>query len=120
MLITIDPGSTLPPYEQIRMQIATLVHTGELQAGTRLPTVRRLAGDLGLAPNTVARSYRELENDQVIDTRGRNGSFVARPGTELERLGQVAAESYLERIAQLGLGPDDAISLLQKAIDRTG
>jgi len=120
MLITTDPGGATPPYEQVRMQIAALVHAGELVAGARLPTVRRLAGDLGLAPNTVARSYRELENDGIIETRGRNGSFVSRQGTANERLGQAAADVYIDRMRQLGIGPDDAISYVQQAIDNAG
>ena len=80
-MLTIDPTSSIPPYEQIRIQIADLVRDGELVPGTRLPTVRRLAGDLGLAPNTVARSYRELERDEIIQTRGRHGSYIAMHGT---------------------------------------
>lgn len=117
MMITIDPSSAAPPYEQVRVQIAALVQSGELAAGIRLPTVRRLAGDLGLAPNTVARSYRELESDALIETRGRNGSFVARQGGANERLAQAAADAYLERIRQLGIGTDDAIRFVQRAIE---
>ncbi|MGO4103625.1 GntR family transcriptional regulator [Leifsonia sp. YAF41] len=120
MLIIIDPTSSTPPYEQIRMQIAALVRSGELAAGARLPTVRRLAGDLELAPNTVARTYRELENDGIIETRGRAGSFVSHPGDANERLGQAAADAYVERIRQLGIGADDAISYVQRSIDNAG
>ena len=64
--LTIDPEATTAPYEQVRTQIAAAVAEGQLDAGTRLPTVRRLAADLGLAANTVARAYRELEADAVI------------------------------------------------------
>lgn len=55
MILTIDPKSATPPFEQLRTQIRDLVANGELAPGTRLPTVRRLAGDLDLAPNTVDR-----------------------------------------------------------------
>lgn len=65
MILTIDPASAVPPFEQLRVQFRDLVSTGEFTPGTRLPTVRRLAEDLGLAPNTVARTYRELETDGV-------------------------------------------------------
>lgn len=77
MLIRVDQAAGTPPYEQVRTQIATLVRSGALPVGTRLPTVRKLAEDLGLAVNTVARSYKELEADGVIETRGRHGTFVA-------------------------------------------
>jgi DNA-binding transcriptional MocR family regulator len=66
VLIRIDPDAATPPYEQIRVQVADQARSGTLPAGTRLPTVRRLADDLGVAPGTVARAYRELETDRVI------------------------------------------------------
>lgn len=116
MLVSIDPHAAVPPYEQIRIQLAALVRSGELRAGARLPTVRRLAGDLGLAPNTVARSYRELEGDGIIETRGRKGSFVARQGNANERLAQAAATAYVERIRQLGILPEDATRYIQAAL----
>ncbi len=76
MDLTIDTASAVPPYEQLRSRIARMVATGELASGTRLATVRQLASDLGLAANTVARAYRELEADGVISTHGRRGTFV--------------------------------------------
>ncbi len=66
----IDPGSGTPPYEQLRTQIATRVASGDLAPGTKLPTVRALAASVGLAVNTVARVYRELEADGVVVTEG--------------------------------------------------
>lgn len=75
--ISVDLGSATPPYEQIRAQISALIALGELVPGTRLPTVRRLAADLGIAAGTVARAYRELEQSGLIDTRRRNGTVVA-------------------------------------------
>lgn len=117
MLLSIDPDSATPPYEQIRIQIAALVRDGELSAGARLPTVRRLAGDLGLAPNTVARSYRELENDHIIETRGSNGSFVSREGNANERLAQDAAHMYATRIRQLGISSENGVTYIQTALD---
>lgn len=59
--VRVDTTSQVPPYEQIRAQLAALIVTGRLAEGDRLPTVRQLATDLGLAPGTVARAYRELE-----------------------------------------------------------
>lgn len=117
MLLSIDPDAAAAPYEQVRAQIAALVWEGELPAGTRLPSVRRLAGDLGLAPNTVARSYRELEGDGIIETRGRHGSFVSRHGSVNELLARGAAEAYAERLRQLGISPEDGIRFVHAALD---
>ena len=80
MILTLDPTSALPPFEQLRIQVIDAVLSGRLAAGAKLPTVRRLAEDLGIATNTVARSYRELERAGYIETRGRNGSIVASRG----------------------------------------
>ncbi len=67
-------------FEQLRTQILELVKSERLVAGTKIPTVRGLASQLHIAPNTVARTYRELEQLGVIETRGRLGSFVAASG----------------------------------------
>ncbi|MCW2534713.1 MAG: GntR family transcriptional regulator [Modestobacter sp.] len=74
--VTVDDGSPTPPYEQIRAQIAALVHTGALAEGDRLPTVRALAADLGVAAGTVARAYTELETDGLVEGRRRFGTIV--------------------------------------------
>ena len=75
--ISVNLRSATPPYEQIRAQVASLIAVGALPQGTRLPTVRSLAADLGIAAGTVARAYRELEQAGLIVTRRRNGTVVA-------------------------------------------
>ncbi|WP_327434647.1 GntR family transcriptional regulator [Streptomyces sp. NBC_01236] len=77
--IRVDTASQVPPYAQIRAQLGALIVTGQLAEGDRLPTVRQLATDLGLAPGTVARAYRELETAELIRTRRGAGSRVAAP-----------------------------------------
>lgn len=84
-----DPSSPVPPFEQLRAGIAARVADGRLPAGTRLATVRQMAADLGLAANTVAKAYRRLEEDGVVETRGRHGTFVGSSGTTTSE--QVAA-----------------------------
>lgn len=116
MKLTIDPASATPPYEQVRIQVVQAVRAGDLVPGTRLPTVRHLAGELGLAANTVARAYRELEGDEVIVTRGRNGSFVAETGDATHRLAQQAASAYADRVARLGLSRDEALAIVTSAL----
>lgn len=75
--ITIDLDDAVPPYEQIRRQIASLIAIGELGPGDRLPTVRALAADLGVAVGTVSRAYKELEASGVLESRRRLGTIVA-------------------------------------------
>jgi DNA-binding transcriptional regulator YhcF (GntR family) len=75
--ISIDLRSATPPYEQIRSQIASLIAIGSLSPGSRLPTVRSLAADLGIAAGTVARAYKELESSGLIESRRRLGTVVA-------------------------------------------
>ena len=75
--VRIDTTSQVPPYEQIRAQLAALIRSGQLAEGERLPTVRQLAADLGLAPGTVGRAYRELEAAELISARRGAGTRVA-------------------------------------------
>ena len=117
-MITLDPRSAVPPFEQLRVQLLAQVTSGELAAGARLPTVRRLAEDLSIAPNTVARTYRELEGDGVIETRGRHGSFVTSGGDAAEQQGRRAATEFADRIRQLGIAPADALAWASAALDR--
>lgn len=114
--LAVDQESATPPYEQVRMQVLEQVRSGELTPGTRLPTVRGLADRLGLAPNTVARAYRELEKDQVIETRGRQGSFIAATGDAAQRQAQQAAVAYADRIAQLGVTYDEGLAIVAAAL----
>jgi len=75
--IRLDAASAVPPFEQVRQQIADLVSHGHLAAGHRLPPVRQLAADLGLANGTVARAYQELEAAGLVVTRRGGGTRVA-------------------------------------------
>ena len=112
-MITVDPAAPEAPYEQVREQIRGQVLAGTLAPGTKLPTVRRLADDLGLATNTVARAYRELEALGVIETRGRAGSVVT--GGGVERAAREAAHEYAATLRALGLGAEDAVDLVRRA-----
>ncbi|TWD84863.1 GntR family transcriptional regulator [Kribbella amoyensis] len=100
MDINVDPAAAQPPYEQVATQIEQLIRSGELARGTRLPTVRQLAGELGLAVNTVARTYKELEAERLIETRGRNGTFVRAARSETDDEATLAAADALARAAR--------------------
>ncbi|MER7054877.1 MULTISPECIES: GntR family transcriptional regulator [unclassified Streptomyces] len=112
--IRIDDGA--PPYEQVRAQISEQARSGALPVGYRLPTVRGLAESLGLAANTVAKAYRALEGDGVIETRGRNGTFVAAAGSAAERELASAAQEYASRARRLGVTEPDALGAVRDAL----
>lgn len=114
--LSVDTTLPDPPYEQIRSQVAALVDSGHLAAGTRLPSVRALAEQLGLATNTVARAYRELEHAGVVTTRGRAGTLVNGDGAD--RAAKDAARAYADAMRALGIGQDEALGLVRRAFDR--
>ncbi|WP_433159183.1 GntR family transcriptional regulator [Kribbella sp. CA-247076] len=116
MIISIDPGAAKPPYEQVKDQIDGLIRRGELAQGTRLPTVRQLAGDLGLAVNTVARAYKELEAERLVETRGRNGTFVLASRSRVNDEETRAAATVFARAAhRAGLTLTEATEILARA-----
>jgi DNA-binding transcriptional regulator YhcF (GntR family) len=113
--IAVDPSSAVPPYEQVQRRLEALIADGTLPPEHRLPTVRGLAGDLGLAVNTVARAYRELEQTGAVVTRGRHGTFVATRGEDRDREGALAARQYAQRLRELGFDADAAVRFARDA-----
>jgi DNA-binding transcriptional regulator YhcF (GntR family) len=92
-----------PPFERVKARIRDGALSGSLPHGTRLPTVRAFADELGIAANTVARAYRELEAEGVIETRGRAGSFVAwSPDAGIAEVERLAA-ALVARADALGI-----------------
>ena len=116
LVIILDPNSAEPPFEQLRLQVSEQARSGALPVGHKLPTVRGLAQRLGLAANTVAKAYRALESDGVIETRGRNGTFVAAAGDAADREAAAAAQSYARRVRRLGLDRTAALGAVQDAL----
>lgn len=117
MIIRIDPDSSVPTFEQIHTQVVAMISSSILPVDTRLPTIRQLARDLGIAPGTVARAYQELDRTGVIVTRGRHGTYVAGPveptygRSELQR----AAENLALKGHQLGMTADQVADMLRRA-----
>jgi DNA-binding transcriptional regulator YhcF (GntR family) len=106
-----------PPYRQVADGVRRMIERGSLLPGDRIPPVRTLAEQLDLAPNTVARAYRALEDDGWIVGRGRAGTFVTdrlpeRPGPADAALDD-AADAFLRRAAQLGVGREAAIRAIR-------
>ena len=133
--ISVDLGSPTPPYEQIRLQVSALIAAGGLTAGTRLPAVRRLAADLGLAAGTVARAYKELEQSGLIETRRRNGTVVVGPpaysapdagatgsgasgsGASATEVG-AAVDHVIQAAAKAGLPDEELLALVRVGLQR--
>ncbi len=115
--VTVDVLDPTPPYEQLRRQLADLIGSGVLSPGDRLPPVRQLAADLGLAAGTVARTYRELEQAGYVRSRRGGGTRVAATApspTTPQRALEEAAASYLERARALGVAPTDAVATVRR------
>lgn len=113
-LPAIDPADVRPPYEQLREGIAERIEAGALPVGAKLPTVRALAVELGIAPNTVARAYRELESLGLLRTAGRAGTFVAEPelgDAEREAVRRLTAD-YVAQLRALGVAPQRVPALV--------
>ncbi|MFE9663624.1 GntR family transcriptional regulator [Streptomyces sp. NPDC005955] len=116
LTIVIDPAGGTAPFEQLRAQIADQTRSGRLPTGYKLPTVRGLAQELGLAVNTVAKAYRALESDGVIETRGRLGSFIAAAGDAATRETATAARTYADRALRLGVPESEALRAVREAL----
>ncbi|MFF3613921.1 GntR family transcriptional regulator [Streptomyces sp. NPDC002580] len=116
MTLKIRIAEGAAPYEQVRAQISEQARSGALPVGYRLPTVRGLAESLGLAANTVAKAYRALEADGVIETRGRNGTVVAAAQDAASREAAAAAQAYAERARRLGLTEQAAVEAVRDAL----
>jgi GntR family transcriptional regulator len=119
MDFAIDPKSGVPFYRQIIEQVKFAIARGDLKPGDRLPTMRQLAVDLSINPNTVIRAYREMEIEGVLDTHQGSGTFVSRHKPEinaLERrrmLDQILTE-LLARASDYGLTLDEVLDGLRQ------
>lgn len=124
MEFRIDPKSGVPFYRQIIEQVKFAMARGDLQPGTQLPTVRQLAVDLSINPNTVIRAYREMEIEGLLETHQGSGTFVGdrKPDIDdLERqrmLDQIITE-MLARAASYGLSFEDVLTGLQQRKERS-
>ena len=114
MTVIIDSTSAVPPYEQVRSQLAQQINNGLLPVGAKLSTVRQLAQDLDIAANTVARAYRELEAAGLLETRGRAGTFVGSNGDDSRA---AAAAEYVRVVDELGLSRAEGLAIARAALD---
>jgi GntR family transcriptional regulator len=117
VILELTPDSPVAPYEQLRQQITALVLAGGLTPGDRLPAIRQLANDLGIAGGTVARAYRELESDGVVTTHGRHGTVIEGPPHRPAPAGELieAARTLAEHASRTGASLDDALIAVRVA-----
>jgi len=122
-VLTVDPRSGVPIYLQIIEQIKRSVALGVLAGGEQLPTVKQLALDLTVNPNTVARAYRELERDEVIETSPGRGSFVrnGQTGSARAAASDVSADALARVVREaksIGLPAERVRTLFDAAMAR--
>jgi GntR family transcriptional regulator len=122
MLFRSNPSSGVPVYLQLIAQVQHAIDVGALKPGEQLPAIRRVAEDLVINPNTVAKAYRDLEQAGAIELRQGAGAFVVDPGpvnrVALVRKGQPVAQAAVDRLAALGLTPDEIRRLLDAEMMR--
>ena len=114
--VTVDMLSATPPYEQVRTQIAGHIRTGSIRPGERLPVVRALAADLGVATNTVARAYRELEAGGLVTTRRRVGTIVQAPPAPASAALRLQATTFVRDARNAGLADEEVVDLVRGAL----
>ena len=125
LYVEVDVHSAVPVYEQIMDQIRGAVRSGQLTPGTPLPSVRQLAADLELNPNTVAKAYGLLERDGVVKTARRRGTVVAGTAAAKARKAvhlrlQEAVDHVLEHTASLGIDADELLDALRSRLRQKG
>lgn len=120
--VTVTVTDPTPPYEQLRRQFEALVLAGVLRPGDRLPPLRQLAADLGLALGTVARTYRELEKAGLVVSRRGGGTRVRAPALDPVRSGDALlrrAEVFVQEARRLGAGDAAVRAAVAAALART-
>jgi GntR family transcriptional regulator len=121
MLFTPNSSSGVPIYLQLMEQVKHAIETGALRRGDQLPPTRKVAEDLVMNPNTVAKAYRELVHEGVIELRKGLGVFVAdhvSRGADLVRKAQPVLRAVVERMAEMGLGEEQMRRLFESEVTR--
>ncbi len=120
--LLVDATDPTPPYEQLRVQLTDLIGSGQLAPGVRLPPLRQLANDLGLAVGTVGRTYRELEQAGLVRSRRGAGTRVTQTiatmsETERDRRVAECAAGYARAVGLLGVASPRALDAVRLALN---
>ena len=119
MLFRINPSSGVPVYLQLMELVRHAVETGALRPGEQLPTIRKLAGELVINPNTVVRAYRELEYEKIVELRQGSGAFVSESvsgRTGDMRKGRKIVQAAVQRLKSLGLNEEEMRRLVENEL----
>jgi GntR family transcriptional regulator len=119
MIFRSPQSSGVPVYLQLIEQVKHAVETGALRVGDQLPTIRKVAGELVINPNTVARAYRELEHDGILELRHGSGAFIKESAGGRARLLRNAhslVRGAIERLASLDLTDDELRRVLESEL----
>ncbi|HEY1502507.1 MAG TPA: GntR family transcriptional regulator [Acidobacteriaceae bacterium] len=120
----LDAHSGVPVYRQLIDQVLAAVARGALRTGDQLPTVRQVAVDLAINPNTVMRAYREMEIREILDTQQGSGTFIAETktagsGEERERQMEQLVVEFVARGGSLGFTAQEMIRRLREMVEET-
>ena len=124
IIFRLDPKSGVPIYRQIQDQVRFAIASGLLTAGEQLPTVRALAVELAVNPNTVIKAYSELEREGILTTEQGTGTFVGElakaPVLDKDRQAKLLSlcAEYLAQAAQYGYSAEDVVRGIQKTVER--
>jgi GntR family transcriptional regulator len=121
MPLQLNPSSGVPLYLQLIEQIKHAIEAGAMRAGDQLPSVRQMAEELMINPNTVVRAYRELEHEGVIELKHGSGAFIREsivPREKLMQKAQTVVQQALDRLDALDLGEEEIRRLIENDLAR--
>ncbi|MBV9774429.1 MAG: GntR family transcriptional regulator [Gemmatimonadetes bacterium] len=121
MLLSVEPSSPIPIYAQIVSQVRAAVASGDVRAGDALPSVRQLATELRVNPNTVAQAYRELEREGITYVQRGQGTFIAemdagRKTAEREAAGEALIARMVDEAFRLGLTAAEVLEMVERRV----
>jgi GntR family transcriptional regulator len=119
MIFRVNSSSGTPIYLQLMEQVKHAIETGALRAGEQLPSLRQLAVELVINPNTVVRAYRELEHEGIVEIRHGSGAFVSQAvagRTQISRKARSVMQSTVDRLAAAGLTEDEIRRLMENEL----
>ena len=121
-MLKIDAGSAVPVYEQLKRQIKLKVISGKYQPDSKLPSIRQLASELKINPNTIAKVYRQLERENILYSKSGSGFFVKKELDELNKartkLLNEFTDEFISKVVELGFSPDTLKNKLSEQIER--
>ena len=121
-MLKIDAGSAVPVYEQLKRQIKLKVISGKYQPDSKLPSIRQLASELKINPNTIAKVYRQLESENILYSKSGSGFFVKKEQDELNKartkLLNEFTDEFISKVVELGFSPVTLINKITEQIER--